>query len=135
YRTDFRPSAWAPGPYVVLAATVAVAGTTEAARRLLLPEAWSSAYSRTRGVYPPLQSISTVLELEMTEKERGFFEQSLSGQIYGTPAEVDAALGGLVHRTGADEVLLTTNTYDRAELLESYRLLGELAALKSVASR
>ena len=36
---------------------------------------------------------------DMTEKERGFFEQSLRGQIYGTPDEVDAALGGLVRRT------------------------------------
>jgi len=135
YRSDFQPSTWASSPYVVLAATVAVAATTDAAKRLLLPEAWSSAYSRTRGVFPPLQSVSDVLRLEMTEKERGFFEQSLSGQIYGTPAEVDVALGGLVQRTGADEVLVTTNTYDRAELLESYRLLAELAELRSVANR
>ncbi|WBQ07718.1 LLM class flavin-dependent oxidoreductase [Kribbella sp. CA-293567] len=135
YRTEFQPSAWASSPYVVLAATVAVAETTEAARQLLLPEAWSSAYSRTRGVFPPLQSIASVLELDLSEKERGFFEQSLSGQIYGTPGEVGAALGGLVQRTGADEVLVTTNTYDRAELLESYRLLAELASVRTLASR
>ncbi|MEU4396323.1 LLM class flavin-dependent oxidoreductase [Kribbella sp. NPDC023855] len=135
YRTGFQPSPWASRPYVVLAATVAVAATTDAARRLLLPEAWSSAYSRTRGVFPPLQPVSEVLGLEMTEKERGFFEQSLRGQIYGTAAEVDAALGGLVQRTGADEVLVTTNTYDRAELLESYRLLAELAELRTAVSR
>ncbi len=135
YRTDFRPSPWASSPYVVLAATVAVAATTDAAKRLLLPEAWSSAFSRTRGVFPPLQSVEDVLAIDMTEKERGFFEQSLTGQIYGTPAEVGSALGGLVGRTGADEVLVTTNTYDRAELLESYRLLAELAELRSLASR
>jgi hypothetical protein len=61
----------------------------------------------------------------MSEKERGFFEQSLSGQLYGTPAEVDAALGGLVQRTRADEVLVTTNTYDRDDLLASLaKLIG-----------
>ncbi|NEA35158.1 LLM class flavin-dependent oxidoreductase [Streptomyces sp. SID13031] len=135
YRTDFQPSLWATSPYVVLAATVAVAATTDAAKRLLLPEAWASAYSRTRGVFPPLESVSHVLQLDMSSKERGFFEQSLTGQIYGTPTEVDAALGGLVQRTGADEVLVTTNTYDRTELLESYRLLAELAELRSLASR
>ncbi|MGC4943110.1 LLM class flavin-dependent oxidoreductase [Kribbella sp. DT2] len=124
YRSSFVPSVWAERPYVVLAATAAVASTTEAARQLLLPEAWSSAYSRTRGVFPPLEPVA--LRREMSSKERGFFEQSLQGQIYGTPAEVDAALGGLVERTGADEVLITTNTFDRAELLESYRLLAEL---------
>jgi hypothetical protein len=68
-----------------------------------------------------------VLQLEMTEKERVIFEQSLQGQIYGTPAEVDAVLGGLVQRTGADEVLVTTNTYDRSDLLASYRQLAALA--------
>jgi luciferase family oxidoreductase group 1 len=135
YRDTFQPSAWASRPYVVLAATVAVAATTGEARQLLLPEAWSNAYSRTRGVFPPLRPVAEVLQLEMTDKERGFFEQSLSGQIYGTPPEVDAALSGLVQRTGADEVLITTNTYDRGALLESYRLLSELAGLRSLTSR
>lgn len=52
YRRDFRPSAWGERPYVVLSGTVAVARTSEEAHRLLLPEAWSTAYSRTRGEFP-----------------------------------------------------------------------------------
>jgi alkanesulfonate monooxygenase SsuD/methylene tetrahydromethanopterin reductase-like flavin-dependent oxidoreductase (luciferase family) len=135
YRRQFKPSTWATRPYVVLAATVAVADTGEAARRLLVSEAWSSAWSRTRGVFPPLLPTDEVLALTMTDKERGFFEDSLRGQIYGSPEEVDVALGGLVSRTGADEVLITTNTYDRTELLDSYRRLAELADLRSLASR
>ncbi|TCO21154.1 luciferase family oxidoreductase group 1 [Kribbella steppae] len=131
YRTEFQPSTWAPRPYVVLATSAAVAATTEAARRLLLPEAWSSAYSRTRGVFPPLEPVQ---QRDMTEKEHGFFEQSLRGQIYGTPEEVDAALGGLVRRTAADEVLLTTSTYDRSDLLASYAALAELAGTRSTVS-
>lgn len=131
YRNEFQPSTWAPRPYVVLAATAAVGETTEAARQLLLPEAWSSAYSRTRGVFPPLEPVR---ERDMTEKERGFFEQSLRGQIYGTPDEVDSALGGLVRRTAADEVLLTTSTYDRSALLRTYDALAELAGTRSTVS-
>jgi luciferase family oxidoreductase group 1 len=131
YRAEFQPSTWALTPYVVLATTAAVAATTEEARRLLLPEAWSTAYSRTRGVFPPLEPVQ---QRDMTEKERGFFEQSLRGQIYGTPEEVDAALGGLVRRTRADEVLLTTNTYDRSDLLTSYAALAELAGTRSTVS-
>jgi len=134
YRSAFRPSAWADRPYVVLAATVAVASTTEQARRLLLPEAWSGAYSRTRGVFPPLLPVEDVLQVEMSEKEREFYEQSLRGQIYGTPAEVEAALGGLVQRTATDEVLITTNTYDRTELLASYEALAHLADLRTPAT-
>jgi len=124
YRATFRPSAWTSEPYVVLAVTAAVAPTTSAARDLLLPEAWAGAYSRTRGVFPPL---SASVPAEMSAKEREFFEQALVGQLYGTPDEVDAALGGLVRRTAADEVLITTNTYDRADLLASYKALAELA--------
>jgi luciferase family oxidoreductase group 1 len=101
YREQFKPSTWAARPYVVLAATVAVADTSEAARRLLLSEAWSSAWSRTRGVFPPLLPTDEVLGITMTDKERGFFDDSLRGQLYGTPDEVDVALGGLVSRTGA----------------------------------
>jgi alkanesulfonate monooxygenase SsuD/methylene tetrahydromethanopterin reductase-like flavin-dependent oxidoreductase (luciferase family) len=125
YRQEFRPSAWSPRPYVVLAVTAAVAPTTAEARHLLLPEAWASAYSRTRGVFPPLEPSAPS---EMTAKEREIFEQSLRGQIFGTPEEVDAALGGLVARTAADEVLITTNTYDRKDLLASYAALAELTS-------
>ncbi|GHB59931.1 hypothetical protein GCM10010347_32440 [Streptomyces cirratus] len=55
YREEFRPSAWGARPYVVVSGTVAVAATGEAARRILVPEAWSVAYSRTRGSFPPLR--------------------------------------------------------------------------------
>ncbi|GAA0614804.1 MsnO8 family LLM class oxidoreductase [Kribbella sandramycini] len=125
YRADFQPSAWGARPYVVLAATAAVAPTTEQARELLLPEAWASAYSRTQGVFPPLDSTPPA---SMTPKQRELFEGALTGQIYGTPAEVDVALGGLVRRTGADEVLITTNTFDRGDLVASYTALAELTS-------
>jgi len=126
YRERFRPSAWADEPYVVVSTAVAVADTTEDARRLLAPEAWSMAHSRTRGEFPPLRPPEEVLALAMTPRERGYFEESLRGQVFGTPPEVAEALGGLVRRTGADEVLVTTSTYDRADLLASYRRLADL---------
>ncbi|TDW83705.1 LLM class flavin-dependent oxidoreductase [Kribbella sp. VKM Ac-2566] len=123
YRSTFRPSAWASEPYVILAVTAAVADSSDAARELLLPEAWASAYSRTRGVFPPLQP--DVPE-EMTAREQEFFENALRGQIYGTPADVDEALADVVRRTAADELLITTNTYDRAALLATYAALAKL---------
>ena len=123
YRSTFQPSAWASEPYVILAVTAAVADSTEAARELLLPEAWASAYSRTRGVFPPLQPD---VPDEMTAREQEFFENALRGQIYGTPADVDEALDQLVRRTAADELLITTNTYDRAALLANYATLAKL---------
>ncbi|CCH33670.1 LLM class flavin-dependent oxidoreductase [Actinosynnema sp. NPDC047251] len=125
YRARFRPSRWAREPYVVVSTAVAVAETTEEARRLLLPEAWSMAYSRTRGEFPALRSPADVLATPMTDRERKYFEESLRGTIFGTPTEASAELDGLVRRTGADEVLLTTSTYDRTAMLTSYRLLAQ----------
>ncbi|MFI1967564.1 LLM class flavin-dependent oxidoreductase [Streptomyces cinnamoneus] len=127
YRAAFRPSAGWPRPHVMVAGNVAVAETSEAARRLLVPEAWSLAYSRTHGVFPPLLAAEEIEELPMTEKERGFYEAGLRGHIHGTQEEVGAALAALVGRTGADEVLVTTSSFDRAALLDSYRRLAALA--------
>jgi alkanesulfonate monooxygenase SsuD/methylene tetrahydromethanopterin reductase-like flavin-dependent oxidoreductase (luciferase family) len=126
YRAEFRPSTWAADPYVVVSSTVAVADTTEDAWRLLVPEAWSMAYSRTRGEFPPLSAPSDILAQPMTDRERTLFEQSLQGQIFGTPSEVAKALDTLVDHTAADEVLVTTSTHDRAAMLDSYRRLAEL---------
>jgi luciferase family oxidoreductase group 1 len=128
YRAAFRPSAWGERPYVVLSGTVAVAGTTEEARRILLPEAWSTAYSRTHGEFPPLAPAERILGLPMTDRERTLFEDALRGQLHGTEEEVRDGLEKIIGRSGADEYLVTTSTYDRAALLDSYRRLARITA-------
>ncbi len=125
YRARFRPSAQAAEPYVVVSGTVAVAETAERARELLVPEAWAGAYSRTHGEFPPLAPVAEIRALAMSERERSAYEQSLKGHIAGTPEQAAAELAALVERSGADEFLVTTSTYDRTALLDSYRLLAE----------
>jgi luciferase family oxidoreductase group 1 len=126
YRAHFQPSPWASEPYVVISGTVAVAATPEEARRLLVPEAWSMAYSRTHGTFPPLPPAERVEALTMTAKERGFYESGLAGHIAGTEEQVADELETVLKETGAQEVLVTTSTYDRSALLESYRRLAKL---------
>jgi luciferase family oxidoreductase group 1 len=130
YRDNFRPSAIAPAPYVVLSNAVAVAETTEKAWRMLVSEAWSTTYSRTHGEFPPLLPPEDVLALPMTDRERARFDSALSGQIFGTASEVERTLGGLVERTGADEILVTTSVFDPGERLDSYRRLAEMAGIR-----
>lgn len=129
YRAAFRPSVWAREPYVVISGTIAVAESPEAARRLLLPEAWSMAYSRTHGTFPPLPPAERVEALTMTAKERGFYESGLTGQIAGTEEQVAHELETVIKETGAQEVLVTTSSYDRDALLDSYRRLARVAGL------
>ncbi|PBC59773.1 methylene-tetrahydromethanopterin reductase [Streptomyces sp. Tue6028] len=129
YRAAFRPSVWAQEPYVVVSGTVAVAATPERAHRLLLPEAWSMAYSRTHGTFPPLPPAERVETLTMSGRERAFYESGLAGHIAGTEEQVADELATLIKETGAQEVLVTTSTYDRDALLDSYRGLARVAGL------
>ncbi|KWT59238.1 hypothetical protein ADL21_24985 [Streptomyces albus subsp. albus] len=128
YRSTFEPSPLWPHPYVIVSGTVAVAETPEEAHRLLLPEAWSMAYSRTHGVFPPLEPADSITtrEPDLPPKQRAFYESALTGHIYGTESEVAAQLDELLAQTGADEFLVTTSTYERAGLLESYERLARV---------
>ncbi|OEJ34666.1 MsnO8 family LLM class oxidoreductase [Streptomyces subrutilus] len=129
YRGEFRASARGAEPYVVVSGSVAVAATTEEARRILVPEAWSVAYSRTRGSFPPLRPAEEVEALAMTVKERELYEGALAGHVHGTEEQVAAELAEVAELTGADELLVTTSTYDRTALLESHRRLARIAGL------
>ncbi|MEU6582962.1 LLM class flavin-dependent oxidoreductase [Nocardia sp. NPDC046763] len=131
YRTGFRPGPGGGEPYVVLSGSVVIADTTEQSRRLLLPEAWSAAWSRTHGEFPPLSPLELIEREPMTDRQRTLFEEALRGHIHGTASEVLADLDRLVHRTGADEFLVHTSTYDRTARLESHRRLAEAVGLRA----
>ncbi len=134
YRTDFRPSAWAHEPYVVVSGSVAVADTEREAEELLLPEAWSAAYSRTHGVFPPLAPVAEIRATAMTARERGYLEESLRGHIRGTEEQVASELSRLVAASGADEFLVTTSTFDREAQLAAYARLARVMRLPSGAT-
>jgi luciferase family oxidoreductase group 1 len=131
YRRGFRPSTWRTEPYVVVAQTVAVAETREAAEDLLLPEHWSTALSRTRGEFPPLRPPAEIRAAEKTGRESKYLEQALAGAIYGTADEVALRLADLVEVTAANELLIGTSSFDRKDLFDSHRRLAELAGLSS----
>ncbi|TLS43585.1 LLM class flavin-dependent oxidoreductase [Streptomyces montanus] len=135
YRETFRPSAWASEPYVVISGTIAVAGTPQEARRLLLPEAWSMAHSRTHGTFPPLPPAERVEALRMSDRERGFYESGLRGHLVGTEDEVAHELETVLKDSGAHEVLVTTSTYDREALLDSYERLARITGTDRGSSR
>ncbi|WP_460729088.1 LLM class flavin-dependent oxidoreductase [Nocardia heshunensis] len=133
YRAAFRPGPGGDAPYVVLSGSVVIADTTEQAHRLLLPEAWSAAWSRTRGEFPPLLPPEVIEREPMTERQRRIFEDSLRGHLAGTEAEVLADLDRLLRRTEADEFLVHTSTYDRSARLESHRRLAAAVGLRTAA--
>ncbi|MFJ7592439.1 MsnO8 family LLM class oxidoreductase [Streptomyces sp. NPDC097617] len=135
YRKAFRPSARVAEPYVVVSGTVAVSATEEEALRILVPEAWSVAHSRTRGSFPPLRPAEEIEALKMSPKERELYEGALAGHVHGTEDQVAAQLSEVAALTGADELLVTTSTFDRTALLDSLDRLSRIAELRGPADR
>ncbi|MCP2254359.1 luciferase family oxidoreductase, group 1 [Prauserella aidingensis] len=125
YRETFRPSAQWPRPHVVVSTAVAVADTRERARELLLPEAWAMVRSRIDGVFPPLLPPDRVPAPD--DRERRYLDDVLRGQLHGTDSDVARELAELTEHTGADEMLITMSTHDRADMLDSYTRLARLA--------
>ncbi|WP_251839160.1 MsnO8 family LLM class oxidoreductase [Oceanitalea stevensii] len=125
YRREFRPTEACPEPYVVISLEVMVARTTTHARDLLLPEAWAMAESRTTGAFPPLEPVEAVRRRQPTDKQRATIAGFLSSALYGTPTAVGVSLAALAERTGADEVMVSTSTYDREELAHADAALTE----------
>ncbi|RKN05799.1 MsnO8 family LLM class oxidoreductase [Streptomyces radicis] len=129
YRATFRPSAQAERPYVILAVNAAVADTAERARLLQVPEAWATAWSRTRGVFPPLDPPEEILTRAMTGRERRYFDEARAGQLHGDEETMATTLARLIDRTGVQELLLTLSSHDAAARLDSTRRLARLAGL------
>ena len=126
YRRDFRPSPGVERPYVVVSLDATVADDDATARELALPEAWAMARSRQTGEFPPLESVADIRRQVWTTQVRDRVEASLDRAVAGSPQTVRRALEQLAQRTGADELLASTSTYDREALLASDRALRDL---------
>jgi luciferase family oxidoreductase group 1 len=126
YRRDFRPSKHAADPHVTISLDVTIAPVDAAARDLALPEAWAMARSRQTGQFPPLESVESIRSQPWTTQLRQRVETSLDQAVAGSPQTVRARLDDLVARTGADELMASTSTYDRDDLLASDAALRDL---------
>ena len=126
YRDRFQPSEATPEPYVVVSLEVMVAGSTEAARELLLPEAWAMAESRETGAFGPLRSPQDVVDRKFRPQQLRRMEDWMAGALYGDAEKVAGELAALVDRTGADEIMASTSTFDRDDLARADAALAEL---------
>ena len=126
YRRDFQPSPGVERPYVVVSLDVTVAHDDATARELALPEAWAMARSRQTGEFPPLEPVADIRRQAWTTQVEKRVETSLDRAVAGSPQTVRRALERLADRTGADELLASTSTYDRAALFASDEALRDL---------
>jgi alkanesulfonate monooxygenase SsuD/methylene tetrahydromethanopterin reductase-like flavin-dependent oxidoreductase (luciferase family) len=123
---DYRSRARAAGgePYVIVSADVLIADSPQEARELALPEAWAMAVSRTTGEFPALEPAEP--GREMTGRQRTTVERTIARTVHGTEDAVAEQLDDLVTRAGADELLASSSTFDRAALADSDARLARL---------
>jgi luciferase family oxidoreductase group 1 len=125
YRREFRPRLGST-PTVTISLDVTVADDDETARELALPEAWAMAMSRRDGEFPPLEALATIRRASWPAQVRRRVDASLDRAVAGSPTTVRRRLERLVERTGADELLASTSTYDLDALHASDRMLRDL---------
>jgi luciferase family oxidoreductase group 1 len=128
YRAQFRPSEVLREPYLMVAVQVIAAVTDEAARRLFTtPQQRFLRLIRNQPVelLPPVDSMEALWHDDM---ERAAVESRLREAIVGSNATVQAGLEKLVSDTGADEIIVVTDTYEPADRLQSYQRVAEVAA-------
>ena len=126
YREQFRPTKSLERPYLMIAVQVIAAESDTAARRLFTtPQQRFLRLIRDQPVelLPPVDSMEPLWE----NHERAAVENKLRAAIVGSDAAVKGGLQKLVADTGADEVIVVTDTYEQADRIESYRRVASLA--------
>jgi luciferase family oxidoreductase group 1 len=127
YRENFRPSQWLEQPYAMVAVNTVCADTDERARWLAGPAALSFLRLRT-GTPQPLATPEEAAAYQYTPAEREMAWGRFDQQAVGSPDTVRTQLAGLLERTSADELMLTTMVYDITDRIRSFELISEKVA-------
>lgn len=129
YRSAFRASTTLARPYAMVAVSVTCADTEARARELAQPAALS--FLRLRSGHPTtLPTPAETAAFRPSAEERRFLEDRLASQVIGSPERVAEGLTTLLDQTEADELMITTTTFDPADRRRSVDLVAELADLR-----
>ncbi len=123
YRARFRPSAQLAAPYVMLGFNVFAADSDEEGELLAtsLMQAFVALRSGSPGkLKPPLAGYAETLPLEF----KAMLKSVLGSAAIGSPATVKARTEAFVERTGADELMVTSQIFDPAARIQSYEILA-----------
>jgi luciferase family oxidoreductase group 1 len=124
YRERFEPSAQLDKPYVMLGFNVFAADTDDEAR-LLMTSMQQAFINLRRGRPTPLQPPVEGFESTLQPFERAMLHEVLAATTVGSPETVRAGLRSFIARTGADELMITSQVYGHAARLRSYELTAQ----------
>ncbi|MEU6582709.1 LLM class flavin-dependent oxidoreductase [Nocardia sp. NPDC046763] len=122
YRAAFRPSARFPRPYLVVSADVVVAADDATAQHLAATYGhWVYSIRSGAGAAEYLDPDTAP---PLSDQQRRLVDDRVTTQFVGSPAIVAERLRALQRLTGADEILITSVTFDYEDRVNSHRLLA-----------
>ncbi|MDP3660314.1 LLM class flavin-dependent oxidoreductase [Phenylobacterium sp.] len=125
YRSRFTPSDRLDKPYLMLGVSVVAADADDQAK--LIASSQQQAFVRMRTGQPgPLPPPVEGYIDKIGPAEKGLLAEVLSRSIVGSPAVVEAGLRAFIERTGAEELMITSQVFDHTARLRSYELVGEM---------
>ena len=126
YRARFQPSDQLARPYVMLGFNV-FAADSDGEARLLFTSLQQAFLNLRRGQPGRLPPPSPGFEDQLAPAERAMIAQALSSTAVGGPEAVRTGLESFVGRTGADELIITSQIFDHTARLRSYQITAEIA--------
>ena len=124
YRANFRPSPELERPHVMLGFNVFAADSDDEAQ--LLATSMQQAFVNLRSVRPSrLQPPVAGYRESLGPGEQALLNGVLSCSAIGSPAVVRSAIEAFVARTGADELIITSQIFEHAKRLRSFEIAME----------
>ncbi len=127
YREQFRPSDELTKPYLLVAVQVIAANTDATARRLFTTSQQRFlrlVRNQPVELLPAVDSMDPIWQ----DWERAAVQSKTRAAIVGSHETVRAGLENLVRDTGADEVIVVTDTYEHEDRLQSYERVARVVA-------
>jgi luciferase family oxidoreductase group 1 len=125
YRDSFQPSDRLDRPYVMLGFNAFAADSDEEGALLAtsMQQAFVALRTGTPGkLKPPVEGYLESLPPE----QRAMLEGVLSCSAVGAPATIRSSMLDFIARTGADELMITSQIYSHTARVRSYDIVGEL---------
>ncbi|MDB5719827.1 MAG: class flavin-dependent oxidoreductase [Alphaproteobacteria bacterium] len=123
YRERFRPSGQLQAPYVMLGFN-AFAADSDAEARLLATSIQQAFVALRTG--RPTQLLPPVADYAETlpSQAKAMLDDALSMSAIGTAEKVRSSIRDFVERTGADELMITSQIFDHQARLRSYEIVA-----------
>jgi len=124
YRERFKPSDQLARPYIMLGFNVFAANTDEEGQYLASSMQQMFVNLRT-GTPSRLQPPVRGYRENLPPAHHAILEQVLSCSAIGSPETVRRALEAFIAKTGADELMITSQIYDHSERLRSFEITAK----------